>query len=76
MMKSVSHNKSWCSDTEQIHVDPPPIHLIKSKLDLKIEIYYSKIKLCINTRLKKKDRCELKMALFENDGQEEFIMFV
>ena len=34
-MKNVFHKNKWNAGTSQVHVDPPPITLIKSKNDEK-----------------------------------------
>ena len=69
-MKSVSHNKSWCADAEQIHVEPPTKPPIKSKIYFKKERDYVKIKLRRNPTSEKLDMYEFKMDLFENVNRE------
>ena len=39
-MKNVSHKKKCNVGTVQVHVDPPPIPLTKSKNDEKLDKYY------------------------------------
>ena len=65
-MKKFHHNKSFQTDAVQIHVDPPLISLIKSKLDLKTKRDDVNIKLRRNPRPEKMDMYELKMDLFDN----------
>ena len=45
-MKKVSHRKIFNTGTVQVHVDPPPIPLIKCKNYEKLDKYCVKIKLC------------------------------
>ena len=49
-MNNVSHKNRCYTSAVQIHVDPLPINQIKSKLDLKTEGDYLKIKLRRNSR--------------------------
>ena len=42
-MKNVSHKKSWRTVALKMHVDPPPINLIKINNDVKSEKYCVKI---------------------------------
>ena len=65
-MWNVSHKNIWYTGSVQTHVDPPLITLIKSKLDLKMERDYAKIKLRRNTSSEKSDMYEFKMDLFDN----------
>ena len=44
-MKNISHKKFWSRGAVQIHLDPPQIHLIKSKNDTKLDKYSVIIKL-------------------------------
>ena len=44
-MKKIPHKNIWHTGAVQIHVDPPPIHSIKSKNDFKLEKDCVKIKL-------------------------------
>ena len=75
MMKKISHNKGWMSRKFQIHVDTPPIPLIKSDIDTNLEKDYVKIKLRRNTMLETYDMYDFKMALFDNFEPEEFLLF-
>ena len=45
MIKNVLHKKKWNAGTVQVHVEPPPISLIKSKSNDKSDKYFVKIKL-------------------------------
>ena len=54
-MKNFYHKKSWRTDLVQIHIEPHLISLIKSKLDLKMERDYVKIKLRRNPMSEKLD---------------------
>ena len=47
-MDNVSHLKIWRTGAVQIHVEPSPITMIKSKNDTKSEKDCVKIKLCGN----------------------------
>ena len=75
-MKIVLNKKSCCTDAVKIHVDPPPINLIKSKNDAKWENYCVKIKLRRDPTSEKSDLYEFKMSLFDNGNTEEFLLFV
>ena len=54
----------WCS---KIHVEPPLIPIIKSKLDFKKENDYAKIKFRRSPTPEKLDMYEIKMDLFNNE---------
>ena len=41
-MKNVSHKNQWNTGTVQVHVEPPPIPLIKSNNDDKSDKYFIK----------------------------------
>ena len=76
MMNKISHVRSWCSDTVEIHAKLPLVPLIKINLDLKSEKYYVKIKLCRKITSEKLDTYELKTNLFENGKPEEYLLIV
>ena len=57
-------------------METPPITFIKSNNDLKTERYHVEIKLCGNTTSDKLDRYGFKMALFDNDDPEKFLLFM
>ena len=75
-MNIVAHKNKCNVGTLQLHVESPPITLIKSKNDEKSDKDYVDIKLCRYPTSEKLDLCELKMALFYNDEHEEFLFFV
>ena len=52
-MRNVSQKKIWLYGLVKINVYPPPITSIQIKVDMKSEKYYDRIKLRINTMLKK-----------------------
>ena len=55
----------------QVHVEPPPIPLIKIKHDDKSDKDLVKLKFCRDLTSEKSDLYEFKMALFENGGPED-----
>ena len=57
-MQNVSHNNKWNAGTVKVHVDPPPIPLIKVKNDDKPDKYFVKIKLRRVPKSKKSDLYE------------------
>ena len=65
-IKSALNNKIWHTGAAQIHVEPHPIPLIKSKNDTKAKKYCVKIKLRRDNTSEKSDLYEFKMALFNN----------
>ena len=69
-MKKISHKNICHNGSVQIHVDPPPITLIKSNLDLKMERDYMKTKLHRSPMSEKLDRYKFQMALFDNGETE------
>ena len=75
-MKKFSHNKKWNTWTAQVHVDPPPTTLIKSKNDNKSYKDFVKIKLRRDPTSENLDLYQLKMALFANGDPEEFLLFI
>ena len=75
-MKKFHHNKSFQTDAVQIHVDPPLISLIKSKLDLKTKRDDVNIKLRRNPTPEKMDIYELKMDLFDNSDPYKLLLFI
>ena len=60
----------------QVHVEPPPTPLIKSKHGDKSDKDFVKLKLCRYLISAKSDLYEFKMALFDNGDMEEFFLFV
>ena len=59
-----------------MHVDPPPIPLINSKNDTKSHKDFTTIKFRRDSMSENSDLYEFKMALFENDYLEEFLLSV
>ena len=56
-------------------MDPPPIPLIISKVDMKLNTYYVNIKFLINNTLEKSDMYELKAAFNDNVETSVFLLF-
>ena len=71
-MQNVSHRKKWNAGLLQLHMDPPPITLIKGKHDDKSEKDSVGMKLGRDWTSKNSDLSESKMALFYNGDQEAF----
>ena len=65
-MNNVSHRNNWNLSVSEQQVDPPPTPLIKSKMYMKRERDYVKIKLHRNYMSETLDIYEFKMDLFEN----------
>ena len=62
--------------TVQVHVEPPPIPLIKINNDDKSDKYFVNIKFRSDPTSEKSDLYEFKMALFYNSDTDEFLLFV
>ena len=60
----------------QVHVEPPPIPLIKIKHDDKSDKYFVKLKLCIDPTSYLSDLYEFMMDLFDNGDPEKFLLFM
>ena len=75
-MKNVSHTNNWNRGTLKVHVDPPPIPLIKSKNNNKLDKYCVEIKFRRGPTSENSDLYEFIMALFDNGKPEEFLLFV
>ena len=75
-MKNVSHKKKWNMGVVRLHMDKPPISLIKSKHDDKLDKYFVKIKLRRDTTSENSDLYEFKLALFGNGDTEELFLSV
>ena len=75
-MKNVLHKKKLNAGTVQVHVDPPPISLIESKSNEKLDKDCVKIKLRRYPTSQNSDLCQFKVALFDNDNPEEFLFFI
>ena len=59
-----------------MHVDPPPIPLIRSKKNDRSDKYFYEIKLGRDLTSEKLDLYEFKMVLFDNGETEEFLLLV
>ena len=59
-----------------MHVEPPPVPLIKGKNNDKSDKYFVKFKFRRNPTSKKSDPYEFKMALFDNGYPEYFLLFI
>ena len=75
-MKNLLHKKVWEEDTNQAHIEPPTIPLVKEISTGKSDGYYVKLKLWIDTESSTSDLYEFKMSLFDHDKPEEFLLFV
>ena len=62
-MQNVSHKKKWNAGLLQLHVDPPPITLIKGNHDDKLEDDFVKMKLRRYPMSENSDLYEFKMAI-------------
>ena len=71
-MKNISHKKKWNSSVVQMHVEPPPTPLIKSKHDDNLDKDLGKLKLRRDLTSENLDLYKFKMALFDNSETEEF----
>ena len=75
-MKTVSHKKTLNAGVDAVHVEPLPIHLIKSKRGDKSEKDFVKLKLCRYLVSDNLDLYGFNMALFYNGKSKEFLLFV
>ena len=71
-MKNVLHNKGWNSETNLVHMEPPPITLIGETYNGKLDEYFIKQKMCRDPTYSTSDLYEFKMSLFEHEKLEEF----
>ena len=71
-MKNVYNNKSCNSGMIQVHVEPPPIPLIKGSYYGKSEKSFVKLELFRDSTPNTLDFYELKMYLFDNEYPDEF----
>ena len=69
-MQNVCQKKAWNVGVVQVHVEPPPTPLIKSKHDDKLDNFFVKLKFYRDPTSATSDLCEFKMALFGNGDQE------
>ena len=67
-MDHVFHKKSWNLGMTQVHVEPPPIPLIKGKYDGKADKDFVKLKLRRDPTSSTSDLYGFKMYLFENSN--------
>ena len=70
-MQNVCHKKRWNAGLLQLHVDLPPITLVKGKNDDKSENDFVEMKLRRYLTSENLDLYEFKMALFYNGYQED-----
>ena len=75
-MNNVSQKKNWNLGLTQVHVELPPVPLIKFKSDGKSDKYFVKLKLFMDPTSGTSDLYEFKMSLFDNGNTEEFLLFV
>ena len=75
-MKNILHKNNWNQGTVKVHVEPPPIPLIKSNNDKKSGKYGVKNKFCRYSTPEKSDLYELKISLFDMGGPEELLFFI
>ena len=75
-MKNISQHNKWNTGVVYLHMEPPPIPLIKSNHNNKLDKDFVKIKFRRDTTSEKSDLYEFKMALSENGNSEEFLLFV
>ena len=59
-----------------MQMEPPPIPLINSKHDDKLDKYFVKLKLHRDPTSATSDLYDFKMAFFNNDETEEFLLFI
>ena len=75
-MKNVSQKKGWSRGAVQMHLDPPPITIIKSNNNVKLDKYCVKTKLRSDPTSEKSDLYDFKMSLFDNGYPEVFLLFI
>ena len=75
-MKNVSHKTKWNAGVVLVHVDSPPIPMIKSKHDDKLDKDFVKLELRRDPTSENLDLYEFKMTLFNNGEPEEILLFV
>ena len=68
-MKNVYLKNIWRTGAVQIHVEPPPMFLNQSKINLKTERDYVRIKLRRNPLSEKLDIYEFKMDFLTIESQ-------
>ena len=75
-IKNVSHKKTWKPGIVQGHVYTPPITLIKSKNDDKLNKHFVSIKLRTDPTLEKSELYEFKMFVFDNSDTDDLLLFI
>ena len=75
-MKNVLHKKKYNVGTEQVHVDPPLIPLLKRKNYEKPDKDCVKIKLRRYPTSQKSELYEFKIVLFYNSDPEELLLLI
>ena len=75
-MKKVLHKKKRNVGVVQVHLEPPPTPLIKSKHNDKSDKDFVKLKLRRDTTSENLDLHEFKTALSENGNPEELLLFI
>ena len=65
-MKNVLHKNNWNMGVVQLHVDPPPTPLIKSKHNDKLDKGFVTIKLHRDPKPENSELNESEMVLFDN----------
>ena len=69
-MKNVSHKKNWNLGTIQVHVDPPPVPLVKRNTNEKLDKDCVKVKLHRYPTSEKSNLYKFKISLFDNGKPE------
>ena len=69
-------NNNCNQGTVQVHIDSPPMTLIKIKNDEKSDKDCVKIKFCRVPTSQKSDLYEFKMTLFDNGDPEELLLLI
>ena len=69
-------NNNCNKGTVQVHIDSPPMPLIKIKNDEKSDKDCVKIKFCRGPTSQKSDLYEFKMTLFDNGDPEELLLLI
>ena len=77
-MKNFYHKKNCNQGKVQVHVDPPPPHILlfKINVDDKLDKDCVKIKFCRDPTLERSYLYEFKIAFFDSDDPEEFLLFI
>ena len=75
-MNNASHKNTWNWGMTQIHVEPPPNPLIKSKHANKSDRDLVKLKFCRDPTSSSSDLYEFKLDFFDNIDTQEFLLFM